>query len=303
MGGLHAFTGWQGVILTDSGGFQLFSLIRENGRYGEIRDNEIIFRPERGDKKLIYTPEKCIRAQFMFKSDIIMALDMCTHPDDPAGVQERAVTLTARWAERCRREYDALIAAYRGAPRPLMFGIIQGGGDPALRAECGRQLRDINFDGYAFGGWPLDSAGNIRLDILKMAADAMPDDKPKYAMGLGKPEEIVQCVDMGYSLFDCVIPTREARHHRLYAFRPGMATPAGARAPDGNFYRHIFILDEKYMSDGNPPDAGCDCALCANHSAAYLRHLFKVGDSQAMRLATAHNLRFYGRLMELLRDG
>ena len=303
LGGLHSFTGWRGVILTDSGGFQLYSLIRENADYGEIRDREIIFRPDRSSEKLTFTPEKCIQVQFQYGSDIMMALDMCTHPDDPVEVQRRSVELTVRWGERCRAEFDRLAAGLKGRPRPLLFGIVQGGSDPALRMECGRRLQEIGFDGFGFGGWPLDAEGRFRPDILKMAADAMPDDRVKYAMGLGRPDEIVQCVEMGYSLFDCVIPTREARHQRLYVFREGCATPDGVRRSDGKFYRFHYAMDPDHIRDSRSVDPGCDCELCRNHSRGYLQHLFRVNDPRAMQLATAHNLRFYGRLMELLGCG
>lgn len=302
LGGLHGFTGYRGAILTDSGGFQLYSLIRENPDYGEIRDKEIIFRPDRGKEKLTFTPEKCIQVQFQYGSDIMMALDMCTHPDDPPETQRRSVELTVKWGERCKAEFNKLVRQGRGETRPLLFGIVQGGSDPELRMECGRRLEKIGFDGYGFGGWPMDASGAFRLDILKMAADAMPDHKVKYAMGLGKPEEIAALVQMGYSLFDCVIPTREARHQRLYVFEPGMDTPEGVRRADGRFYRHLYIMDAPYCRDKKPVDETCDCPLCRDHSRAYLQHLFKVNDPQAMRLATAHNLRFYGRLMQLLNN-
>ena len=301
LGGLHGFTGYSGAILTDSGGFQLYSLIRENADYGEIRDKEIIFRPDRGKEKITFTPEKCIQAQFQFGSDIMMALDMCTHPGDPIDVQRRSVELTVRWGERCKAEFEKLIRQTKPEKRPLLFGIVQGGADPELRMECGRRLEEIGFDGYGFGGWPLDADGSFRADILKMAADAMPDHKIKYAMGLGKPEEIVQCVQMGYNLFDCVIPTREARHQRLYVFSENGATREGVRS-GGKFYRFYYAMDDKNARDARPVDESCDCELCRNHSRAYLHHLFRVNDPQAMRLATAHNLRFYGRLMQLLRE-
>ena len=179
---------------------------------------------------------------------------------------------------------------------------MQGGSDPGLRMECGRRLEKIGFDGYGFGGWPLDQSGAFRPDILKMAADAMPDGKVKYAMGLGRPEEIALLVDMGYTLFDCVIPTREARHQRLYSWIPGMDTPEGVRGGGGRFYKFVYILDDEHRRADGPVDERCDCVLCKNHSRAYLHHLFKVNDPYALRLATAHNLRFYGKLMELLRD-
>ena len=301
LGGLHGFTGFSRPILTDSGGFQLFSLIRENAAYGEIRDNEIIFRPDMGKEKLIFTPEKCIQAQFQYGSDIMMCLDMCTHPDDNDDVQRRSVELTIRWAKRCRAEYDKLNKHKPDGERPLIFAIVQGGSDPLLRKACGEALQEIGFDGYGFGGWPLDGNGNLRDDILQAAANAMPDHLPKYAMGLGQPQEIVRCIGMGYSLFDCVIPTREARHQRLYTFKDGMASYDGVRVSDGKFYKFYYALDDKYARDPKPIEEGCDCALCKHHSRAFLHHLFKINDSQAYRLATAHNLRFYARLMEYMR--
>ena len=302
LGGLRAFTGFNGAILTDSGGFQLYSMIRENPEYGEIREKEILFRPDRGQEKMHFTPEKCIQSQFMYGSDIMMALDLCTHPDDPEEAQRRSVELTVKWGKRCREEYDRLVKGIKGT-RPLLFGIVQGGRSRALRMECGRRLQEIGFDGYGFGGWPTDENGKILYDVLQMAADAMEDGKVKYAMGVGRPEEIARLTEMGYSLFDCVIPTREARHQRLYVFDDGMDTPSGVRQPDGKFYHFMYIMDDDYIKDARPVDETCDCALCKRHSRAYLHHLFKVGDSQALRLATAHNLRFYGRLMEHLRNG
>nr|AMP48811.1 tgt_general: tRNA-guanine family transglycosylase [uncultured bacterium] len=300
LGGLTGFTGYRGAILTDSGGFQLYSMIRENSEYGEIREKEILFRPDRGAEKMHFTPEKCIQSQFMYGSDIMMALDLCTHPDDPYEAQKRSVELTVKWGARCREEYDRLVKGKKG-PRPLLFGIVQGGRDRELRLECGRRLEEIGFDGYGFGGWPTDENGQMLYDVLRMAADAMPDHKVKYAMGVGRPEEIARLTEMGYSLFDCVIPTREARHQRLYVFDKGMDTPEGVRRADGKFYHFHYIMDETHTRSAAPVDETCDCVLCRRHSSAYLQHLFKVGDAQAQRLATAHNLRFYGRLMELLR--
>ncbi len=299
MGGLHAFAGWDRTLLTDSGGFQLFSLIRENPAYGEIRDNEIIFRPAQDGKKVIFTPEKCIQAQIKYGSDILMALDMCTHPDDPPPVQRRSVELTVKWAARCKAEFLKLT---RNDPHPpKLFGIVQGGGSRELRMECGQRLAGIGFDGYGFGGWPLDGRGNFRPDILQWACDAMPQGAVKYAMGLGKPEEIVLLTDMGYTLFDCVIPTREARHNRLYVFRPGFEDPEKLRGE--RFYTYHYALDDKHLADKRPVDEHCTCPLCRRYSRGYLHHLLKIGDAQAMRLATAHNLRFYARLMELLQAG
>jgi len=330
LGGLHSFTGWKKPILTDSGGFQVFSLIRENPKFGEINASRIIFRPgnensgqsARGSVKIIFTPEKCIQSQFAYGSDIMMCLDYCTHPDDSYEINKKAVEITIGWAKRCRKEYDKLVSGRRSS-RPLLFGIIQGGNDRGLRKECAGALIDIGFDGFGFGGWPLDSNGALVTDILEYTASLMPDGKVKYAMGVGKPENIVRCAKMGYSLFDCVIPTRDARHNRLYVFSEnGMLsknrpTDSGnilsnknipgeinSLISTGDFYSYYYPLDEKHIRGAGPVSEFCDCLLCKNHSRAYLRHLIASGDSTGSRLATIHNLRFYTMLMEALRhDG
>ena len=295
LGGLHAFTGFTGPILTDSGGFQVFSLIRENAKFGQVRAGEIIFRPEEG-KKIIFTPEKCIQAQFSYGADIMMCLDYCTHPDDPPEVNRQAVETTVRWAQRCKDEFERLTKKAEG-PRPLLFGIIQGGNDKALRRECAEALIEIGFDGYGFGGWPLDSQGRLQEDMLAYTASLMPDHSAKYAMGLGKPEGVAACVRMGYNLFDCVIPTREARHKRLYVF-----TEAEGDVHGEGFYRYLYPMDDVYRRDARPLSDYCDCHTCLNYSRAYLRHLLVIGDALGNRLATIHNLRFYAMLMERLRN-
>jgi queuine tRNA-ribosyltransferase len=297
MGGINAFAGFHGPVLTDSGGFQVFSLIRENKRYGQIRNNEVIFYPGMGADKYIYSPQKCIQNQFSIGSDIIMCLDYCTHPDDPPDVQRQSVETTIRWAALCKREYELQCKNQRLAQqdRPMIFGIIQGGADHALRRQCADALTDIGFDGFGFGGWPLDAQGNLMDDILAYTAALMPDSGIKYAMGLGRPEEIVRCAAMGYTLFDCVIPTREARHRRLYVF-----TQKDITTPD--FYRFMYIMDDDYAADTAPVSEDCDCPCCRQYSRAYLRHLFKLDDPLAYRLATLHNLRFYSMLMERIRS-
>ena len=318
LGGLHQFTGWDRPILTDSGGFQVFSLIRENNKFGEITPSRIIFRPENGEK-IILTPEKCIQSQFAYKSDIMMCLDYCTHPDDPYEINKKSVEITINWAERCKNEYMKLLAENKkttsrfdkpfeitdsAVSRPLLFGIIQGGGDKALRKECAEALTEIGFDGFGFGGWPLDSNGKLVIDILEYTASLMPDFSIKYAMGLGKPENIVICNIIGYNLFDCVIPTREARNNRLYVYSDMFETPGDMdrRSLSGNFYEFFYPLDEKYIRDNKPVSKICDCLLCKNYSRAFLRHLLVTGDSTGSRLATIHNLRFYTMLTEALRS-
>jgi len=296
VGGLNKFTSWDRPILTDSGGFQVFSLIQENEKYGKIRPNEIIFYPENAKSKIILTPEKCIQAQFAYGSDIMMCLDYCTHPNASYEINERSVDITIKWAKRCKEEYLKLLKAKKipNEKRPLLFAIIQGGDNFELRKKCADALIEIGFDGFGYGGWPLDNDNNLVTDILEYTAKLMPDETPKYAMGVGRPEEIVLCNKMGYNLFDCVIPTREARHNRLYVFNDEIDLDSD------DFYHFHYILDEKYYRDTNPISDKCDCYCCKNYSRAYLRHLYKIGDSLAYRLATIHNVRFYTMLLEML---
>ncbi len=184
IGGLHKLINWDRPIISDSGGFQVFSMIKENKQRGEIRNNEIIFRLEDGSK-LILSPEKCIQMQFALGSDIIMCLDYCTHPDDSSEVNRKSVETTIRWAKKCKGEYNKQIKMrkYSEGRRPLIFGIIQGGSDKKLRKQCADELIKIGFDGFGFGGWPLDNDNNLIRDILQYTADLMPDNSIKYAMG------------------------------------------------------------------------------------------------------------------------
>jgi len=318
LGGLHAFTGWRGPILTDSGGFQVYSLLRENSSLGSVRRNEVIFDAGGEGDKVALSPEKSVRFQVAAGSDIVMCLDWCTHPDDPSETNRQSVDTTIRWARKCRAEFDLLIEerlrrkrrsrvepngeepdSLSGASeRPLLFAIVQGGRDETLRKECAAALREIGFDGYAFGGWPLGADRVLVKDILELTASLMPQDLPKYAMGVGKPENVVACARMGYNLFDSVIPTRDARHLRLFVFNASRLDEVDLSADD--FYSAIYMQDKKYVSDSRPISEACDCYTCRNYSRAYLYHLFRVGDSLADRLATIHNLRFYAQLMGLL---
>lgn len=304
LGGLNEFINWRNPILTDSGGFQVFSLIRENSKYGEIRENEIIFKNESKNKKIILTPEKCIQAQFSYGSDIMMCLDYCTHPNDPDNINRKSVDTTIRWAKKCKKEYLRILddKKWKDAETPKLFGIIQGGNDKVLRKECAQALTEIGFEGFGFGGWPLDKDGNLIDDILAYTAELMPNNSVKYAMGLGNPEAIVKCFEMGYNLFDCVIPTREARHNRLYIFNEDYESLHDIDVNDKKFYNFYYVKDDNYWRDKRPISKICDCHTCRNYSRAYLRHLYMIGDGLAYRLATIHNLRFYTMLMEHLRN-
>lgn len=297
-GGIHRFMDWNGPILSDSGGFQVWSLIRQDPNRGVIRDNEVIFRePETGEKWNL-TPERIINLQFQLGSDIVVCLDDCTDADAPEAEQERSVERTVRWARRCREEFDRQAAQRRG-DAPRIFAVVQGGGVESLRRQCAEELAGIGFDGYGFGGWPLAADGTLLADPLRWVADALPAPAPKHALGIGRADHVVSAFTLGYSSFDSALPTRDARHGRLYAFKPGWA--ARRPSPGDDFFGAIRIHDPEYRVDHGPIEDGCDCPLCTGHSRAYLHHLFKVGDASAERLATLHNLRFYVRLFANLR--
>ena len=294
-GGVHRFMGWDRPVIADSGGFQAMSMIRENARYGTISDGGITFtNPEaKGRGRLKLTPEKCIQIQFDLGADIMMCLDDCPRPDADESEVADAVRRTVSWAGRCRAEYERQLEVRRleGGARPLIFGIIQGGYDPAARRRCAEELLPLGFDGYGFGGWPLHPQGGLAEETLALTASLMPDGMLKYALGVGSPANIVRCWEMGYQVYDCVLPTRDARHRRLYCEDP-------ERGPFA--YRFLYLQDDVHKRDSRPLSEVCDCPCCARYSRSYLHHLFQIRDVLAQRLATMHNLRFYVRLMERL---
>lgn len=301
-GGVHAFMDWDRPLVSDSGGFQIYSLIRQNPDAGTIREREVIFREPSTGEKWIMTPEKCIQVQFRLGSDVMMCLDDCTNAGDPLPEQERSVERTVRWARQCKAEFDKLCAGQRSrAPRPLLFAVVQGGASHELRRRCAAELAALGFDGYGFGGWPIDPEGNLLAELLEVVATSLPAVVPLHALGVGRADHVVRGAALGYSVFDCSLPTRDARHHRLYTFLPGK--DGGPFRADEPFYRTVYILDQKHANDFGPVDPSCDAPCCTRYSRAYLRHLFKVEDITAERLATIHNLRFYTRLLEALRRG
>jgi queuine tRNA-ribosyltransferase len=297
-GGIHRFMDWSGPILSDSGGFQVWSLIRQDPGRGVIRDNEVIFRePDTGEKWTL-TPERVVNLQFQLGSDVLVCLDDATDADAPDVEQERSVERTVRWARRSREEFDRQAAQRRGE-EPRIFAVVQGGSVESLRRQCAGELAAIGFDGYGFGGWPFATDGSLLVDPLAWVTDALPPDVPKHALGIGRPDHVVRAFSLGYTMFDSTLPTRDARHGRLYRFRAGWATRRPS--PGDDFFHALRIHDPENRVDHGPIEEGCDCPACARHSIAYLHHLFKVGDLSAERLATLHNLRFYVRLFALLR--
>jgi queuine tRNA-ribosyltransferase len=298
-GGIHDFMAWRRPIASDSGGFQLMSMIRENPRYGTISRRGIHFTDLDGArKKTLFTPERSIRLQLDLGADLMVCLDDCPSPDASTEEVERSVERTIHWAHRCRTEFDRLLKArrHREGPRPLLFGVIQGGYDRAMRSRCARELLPLGFDGFGFGGWPLNPEGELAAEILAHTADLIPDHLPRFALGLGKPEHVVACYRMGWRIFDCVLPTRDARHGRLYGWNA-----AGLDQVDllgDRFYAFTYVRDEKHKRQKGPVSTACDCLCCRDYSLAYLHHLFDVGDPLGLRLATMHNLRFYTQFVE-----
>ena len=308
-GGVHRFMGWDRPIVSDSGGFQVYSLIRQNPSAGVIRPNEVIFREPETGERVSLTPEKVIQIQFQLGTDVMMCLDDCTSAEDDAATQQASVERTLRWARRCKAEFEKLagsqsVQGSRRRPaagtRPLLFAVVQGGADHALRQRCAAELAGLGFDGFGFGGWPIDPTGALLTDLLATVAESLPAGTPLHALGIGRPDHVVNAASLGYTIFDCSLPTRDARHHRLYAYLPGALH--GPIAPGTPFYDTVYILDQRHANDFGPVDPTCDAPCCMRYSRAYLRHLFKVQDISAERLATLHNLRFYTRLLAHLRS-
>jgi queuine tRNA-ribosyltransferase len=317
-GGAHQFMQWGKPLLSDSGGYQVFSLIHKNPQMGKITDQEVIFRSPLDGSKHKLTPEKSIQIQFDLGVDMLVCLDDPPPNDWSYEKIRQAVERTIAWAKRCKIEYAKQLKKrkIRKAERPLIFGVIQGGEYVDLRKYCTEKLVEIGFDGYGFGARHVDSEGNFLGEVLQKTASFIPDDKLKFALGIGKPEDIVRAVFYGWDMFDCVIPTREGRHGRLFVWdkkpndkflisnfksNPNDKIPNYKNILKKSFYETININNGKYQKDFTPVDKNCACELCRNYSRAYLHHLFAVKDPLAMRLASIHNLKFYLDLMAKLR--
>lgn len=272
LGGLHGFSGWRGPWLTDSGGYQVTSLANRL----RLDERGVTFESPIDGRRRLLTPEGAIETQENLGSDIAMVLDECLpkQPSDDRSLRLRsAAERTIRWAQRSAR-------ARRRADQAV-FGIVQGGTDPALREWSAGELGSLGFDGFAHGGLGLGEDPEQRSELVAITNRAFPESAPRYLMGLGYPADLVDAVAAGVDLFDCVIPTRHGRHGVLFT-------------ADGV----VKIRNARFRDDPGPPDADCDCATCARHSRAYLRHLFHTREALGARLATLHNLRFYMRLLE-----
>lgn len=278
-GGLHEFMNWQKPILTDSGGFQVFSLAAMR----KLSEEGVRFQsPVNGDEVFL-TPETSVEVQHDLNADVAMIFDECT-PYPASEIEARSsMQLSLRWAMRSRRRFDELKEEEPGRGEAL-FGIVQGGVHDALRAESLNGLTRIGFDGYAIGGLAVGEPEDERHAVLDALLPQMPEGAPRYLMGVGTPVDIVEAVLRGVDMFDCVIPTRHARNGQLFTSRGDVK------------FRHA-----RYRDDTSPPDPDCDCYTCANYSLSYLRHLVKCGEILGPRLATLHNLHYYQRLMRDIR--
>jgi len=297
-GGLHKFMQWEGPLLSDSGGYQIFSLIHKNPKMGKITDYEAVFRSALNGTMHKITPEKSIQIQFDLGVDMMVCLDDPPPNNYSKDKITKAVKRTIAWAKRCKVEYEKQLKLrkIKNKNRPLLFSVIQGGEHLDLRKYCTDELIKIGFDGYGFGARPVDAEGNFLEEVLRETAKFIPANAIRFALGIGAPQDIVRCFSYGWDMFDCVIPTREGRHGRLFLRKDNFKFPI----QDENFYETININNEKYKEDFSSLDKNCDCYTCRNYSRAYLRHLFKVGEPLAMRLASIHNLKFYLDLMKEL---
>ncbi|MBN1984573.1 MAG: queuine tRNA-ribosyltransferase family protein [Chitinivibrionales bacterium] len=295
-GGIHRFMSWPGLIMADSGGFQIYSLLVETPNAGTISSHGFVYTPQGSSRTIKMTPQSCIQKQMKLGADILWCLDYCTHPDADNALQRLSVEYTLQWAKLCKEEFDRQVMQRKyTTARPLLFAVVQGGNSLELRTRCIQGLMEIGFDGYGFGGWPVDKSGCL-LEMVSACAERMPTGTLLHGLGIGKPENVVAAFRAGYQMFDCVIPTRDGRHKRLFTYSD---TPESVSLQDNEFYTCVYMQDDKHIRSDLPVDAFCDCYCCKNFSRGYLHHLFAVQEGLALRLATMHNLRFYSRLMEL----
>jgi queuine tRNA-ribosyltransferase len=280
LGGLHKFMSWNGAILTDSGGYQVFSL----ADLRKITDEGVRFRSHLDGSEHLLTPEKAAEIQLALGSDIAMVLDECIETPAPRNIAEAALKRTTDWARRAR-QYFLQQAQQNGEPAQWQFGIVQGATFPDLRRESAQQLLELDFPGYAVGGLAVGEPHETTCEIAAEVTALLPKERPRYLMGVGRPEQIADYVARGIDMMDCVLPTRAARHACLY-------TSEG----------RVLIKNARYSEDQRPIDPHCTCAVCKRYTRAYLRHLFAAGEITAAILATHHNVHFYLDIMRQIRE-
>jgi len=273
--GLHKFMNWSRPILTDSGGFQIFSL----AKLSKIREEGFSFQSHIDGSRHLLTPEKAVEIQMCLDSDIIMALDQCIKYPANEDEAKDALELTTRWAKRCKDFWHENTQGNNA-----LFGIVQGGMFQSLRERSANDLIELDFSGYAVGGLSVGEPKEMMMEIADFTIPKLPDSKPKYIMGVGTPEDLVELVGMGADMFDCVLPTRNARNGQLFTR-----------------YGNINICNSRFRTDKEPIDPECNCYTCRNYSRAYLRHLFTAKELLSYRLNTIHNIYYYVNLMRDMR--
>ncbi len=282
LGGLHKFTGWQGPILTDSGGFQVFSL----ASLRKINEDGVTFNSHIDGRKIFMGPEESMKIQSNLGSTIAMAFDECVENPATYEYSKQSCARTTRWLKRCKIKMDELNKTEGTVnPNQMLFGINQGCTFDDLRIEHMKQIADLDLDGYAIGGLAVGEPAEVMYHVIEQVEPFMPNEKIRYLMGVGTPANILEAVDRGVDLFDCVMPSRNARHGHLFTWN-GI----------------ININNEKYKDDLDPIEVGCECPTCRKHSRAYVRHLIKAGEMLGQRLCVEHNLYFYNTLMERIRE-
>lgn len=281
LGGLHKMTGWDGIILTDSGGFQVFSL----AKLRNIKEEGVTFNSHIDGRKIFMGPEESMQIQSNLGSTIAMAFDECVANPSEYGYTKNSVIRTTNWLKRCQAEMKRLNSLEDTVnPHQMLFGINQGGVYKDLRVDHMKEIAELELDGYAVGGLAVGEPTEVMYEVLDAVLPFAPADKPRYLMGVGTPVNILEGVMRGIDLFDCVMPSRNARHGHLFTW-------SGI----------ININNAKYETDDNPIDSECDCPVCKHHTRAYIRHLLKAKEMLGMRLAVMHNLYFYNKLMEKIR--
>lgn len=280
LGGIKKMMGWDGIVLTDSGGFQVFSLIHSKKWQGSIDEDGAKFKSPREGNTYELTPESSIDIQMKIGSDVLVTLDDCRKSDLEKEEAQESVERTIKWAKRCKDHFEK---EYGGTKKTgkLLTCVVQGANYPDLRARCAKELVSIGFDGYNFGGFVVDNDQKLVIDEMSAVIENIPKDTIRYAMGVGKPEDILEAARIGYNLFDTVLVTRNARHGTLY-------TSQGI----------VKINNSSMALDEKPVDQNCDCECCSNYSRAYLHHMMKNGEAVAQTLATIHNLTYYQKLIK-----
>ncbi len=279
-GGLHKFMSWDGPILTDSGGFQIFSL----ATLMKAKEEGVEFKSHVDGSKHFLTPEDVVRLQFELGSDIMMVLDECLHYPCPKDKAERSLELTNRWAGRSKREFNKRITNHESRTTNLLFGIVQGSTYPDLRKKSAEELVRIGFDGYAIGGLSVGEPKDLMHEMMENSVKYLPADKPRYAMGIGMPHDFFNAIEMGVDMFDCVVPTRNGRNGAAY-------TNEG----------RLIIRNGEYSRDLRPLSESCDCLVCKSYSRSYIRHLFNTEEILGLRLTSLHNVYFYVNLLKRIR--